>query len=566
MRYFALATDYDGTLATHGVVGGETVDALERLVASGRKLVLVTGRQLDDLEQTFAHLALFDRVVAENGAVLATPATKEARLLDEPPPPAFVQALRDRGVNDLAVGRVIVATREPYEGVVLDTIREMGLELHVEFNKGAVMVLPAGMTKRTGLAAALEDMSLSPHSVVGVGDAENDHAFLSLCECAVSVANALPSLKDRSDWVTPSPEGAGVVELVDRMLADDLRSLAPLLDRRKVSLGKTPDGAPVTLDPYETCVLVTGPSGSGKSTLAVAILERLLEQRYQLCVIDPEGDHEPRALLAAVGTSDRAPTVDEVAALLEDPARSLVATLLAVPMGDRAQWFGAMRARIEEMRLRTGRPHWLIVDEAHHVLPAPKHVSTTVLPRPAVGVLLITVEPGSVSTEALAPVNLVVCTAERANESLRAFAAATGRPPPEIVDASEAAVVWRVGESSAFPVHVPPPRQLHLRHKRKYARGDLGEDKSFFFRGPRGALNLRAQNLAIFVQMASGVDDESWLHHLRAGDYSRWFREAIKDEPLADDAANVERDRGLTPVESRGRIREAIERRYTLPA
>ena len=113
----------------------------------------------------------------------------------------------------------------------------MGLELHVEFNKGAVMVLPAGTTKRTGLAAALEDMHLSPHGVVGVGDGENDHAFLSFCECAVSVANALPWLKERSDWVTPSPAGAGVVELIDRLLADDLQSLAPNLARRRVPLG-----------------------------------------------------------------------------------------------------------------------------------------------------------------------------------------------------------------------------------------------------------------------------------------------------------------------------------------
>jgi hydroxymethylpyrimidine pyrophosphatase-like HAD family hydrolase len=234
MRYFALATDYDGTLATKGLVADSTFAALERLCASGRKVVLVTGRTLDDLAQAFAHLDVFTRVVAENGAVLFEPATKELRLLDEPPPPAFVDALRSRGVEPISVGSVIVATRQPFQRVVLETIRAMGLDLDVAFNKGAVMVLPSGTTKRTGLAAALEDMRLSPHGVVGVGDAENDHAFLSLCECAVSVENALPSLKLRSDWVTPSPEGKGVVELIDRVLADDLQSLAPSLRRRRV--------------------------------------------------------------------------------------------------------------------------------------------------------------------------------------------------------------------------------------------------------------------------------------------------------------------------------------------
>jgi hydroxymethylpyrimidine pyrophosphatase-like HAD family hydrolase len=565
MRYFALATDYDGTLATHGVVNEATRRALERFAASGRKLVLVTGRELDDLEHAFAHLALFDRVVAENGAIEYVPATKEVRLLDEPPPPAFVDALRSRGVTPLSVGKVIVATREPYESVVLEVIRDLGLELHVEFNKGAVMVLPAGTTKRTGLAHALERMGLSPHNVVGVGDAENDHTFLSMCECAVSVANGLPSLKERCDWVTPSPEGAGVVELVDRVIADDLRSVAPV-DRHELSVGKTGDGQAVTIDPYESCVLVAGPSGSGKSTIAVSLLERLLEKDYQLCVIDPEGDHEPRQLLAAVGTMDHAPTVEEVARLLEDPGRSIVATLLAVPMADRPRWFGSMSERVEELRHRTGRPHWLLVDEAHHVLPAAKDVSTTALPRPAAGLVFVTVDPSSVSPEVLSRVNLVVCTASRPGETLGAFAAAAGRTAPAIEESEASAFVWRVGEKTARGVDIPPPRHHHLRHQRKYARGDVGEDRSFYFRGPRGALNLRAQNLALFVQIASGVDDATWEHHLRKGDYSRWFRDAIKDEELADDAEAVERAGELSAAESRARVTAAIEKRYTLPA
>ena len=74
------------------------------------------------------------------------------------------------------------------------------------------------------------------------------------------------------------------------------------------------------------------------------------------------------------------------------------------------------------------------------------------------------------------------------------------------------------------------PAEKAERHIRKYAEGALGEDKSFYFRGPANALNLRAQNLTIFMQMADGVDDETWLHHLQAHDYSRWVREAIKDD------------------------------------
>jgi HAD superfamily hydrolase (TIGR01484 family) len=227
MRFFALATDFDGTLANGGVVDESTVRALERVVFTGRKLVLVTGRRIDDLEHVFSRLDLFDRVVGENGALMYTPATRAVRLLAEPPPAAFVEQLRARGVAPLSVGRAIVATQEPNEHAVLDAIRSLGLELEMEFNKGAVMVLPAGITKSTGLAEALRDMRVSPRNVVAVGDAENDHALLSLCGFGVAVANALPSLKERSDWVTRAPDGRGVQELVERLLIDDLASVAP---------------------------------------------------------------------------------------------------------------------------------------------------------------------------------------------------------------------------------------------------------------------------------------------------------------------------------------------------
>src|SRR5258708_40051478 len=85
MRYLALATDYDGTLATHGEVDRATQLALERFVASGRKLIMVTGRQVEDLPSVFPRLDLFERVVAENGAVVYTSSTQELRLLEEPP-------------------------------------------------------------------------------------------------------------------------------------------------------------------------------------------------------------------------------------------------------------------------------------------------------------------------------------------------------------------------------------------------------------------------------------------------------------------------------------------------
>src|SRR5881296_1206429 len=275
MRYHALACNYDGTIAWDGEVSEDTILALQEVRKSGRKLILVTGRDLDDLIKVFPRIDVFDRVVAENGALLYRPATREERPLAQRPPDEFWQQLIKRGADRVSVGRVIVATWRPHEKTAVELIRDLGLELQIIFNKGAVMILPSGVNKATGLKVALTELGLSPHNVVGVGDAENDHAFLAMCECSAAVANALPMLKERADVVTRGARGDGVMELIDEILDDDLQRYEQLLIRHNILLGERRDGSRVDLRPYGGGVLIAGPSGSGKSTATIGILERL---------------------------------------------------------------------------------------------------------------------------------------------------------------------------------------------------------------------------------------------------------------------------------------------------
>jgi hydroxymethylpyrimidine pyrophosphatase-like HAD family hydrolase len=222
MHYLALATDYDGTLAEDGRVRPEVLAALVRVKESGRKLVLVTGRELGDLTTAFPEIDVFDRVVAENGALLYTPSARRERALAKPPPPEFAVSLRVRGVTPLSCGRVIIATWQPHEQLVLSVIREQGLELEVIFNKAAVMVLPSGVNKASGLTAALDELAIDRARAIGVGDAENDHSLLGVCGLAVAVSNALPALKRRADLVTAGARGQGVIELCEQIMATDL--------------------------------------------------------------------------------------------------------------------------------------------------------------------------------------------------------------------------------------------------------------------------------------------------------------------------------------------------------
>lgn len=570
MRYFALATDYDGTLATDGQVDSATIEALKRLRESGRKLFLVTGRHLDDLSQVFSHMDWFDCVVAENGALLYFPATRETHLLGDRPPKVFIEALQARKIDPLGVGNVIVSTWEPHETVVLETIRDLGLELQVIFNKGAVMVLPSGINKASGLNAALTRLELSPHNVVAVGDAENDHAFLNACEFSVAVANALPSLKEKADWVTDNSRGAGVIELIDKLVSSDLEEFTGSLTRHHILLGTQEDNTEVPLQPYGASILLAGTSGGGKSTLATGVLERLAEQNYQFCIIDPEGDYDSFDGAVVLGDSHQPPNVSEVLDLLQQPDRNVVVNLLGVKLEERPSFFAGLLPSLLEMRARTGRPHWLVVDEAHHMLPASWNPASLTLPQTLNNLLLITVHPSHVAVPALSLVDTVIAVGQTPNKTISSFCKAIENAPPDRMpdrlESGEVLAWFRRSKEPPFRFQIKPPQMERRRHMRNYAEGSLGEDKSFYFRGPEAKLNLRAQNLITFIQLAEGVDDETWLYHLQQQDYSHWFGEDIKDETLAEEAAEVETTSNLSAAESRDRIKTIISNRYTLPA
>jgi HAD superfamily hydrolase (TIGR01484 family) len=566
MYFIAFATDYDGTLAHNGVVSASTLEAAQRLKQSGRKLILVTGRELPDLKQVFPQLDIFDKVVAENGALLYTPASGQEKVIAPAPPRAFVADLAARGVSPLSVGNSIVATWEPHQSTVLEVIKTHGLELEIIFNKGAVMILPSGINKATGLAAALAELGLSPHNVVGIGDAENDHAFLRACGCSVAVANALSAVKEAADLVTAGSRGQGVEQLIAELLEhDEDLGRAP---RNGIVIGVDQDGNTVELRPTD-CVLIAGSSGIGKSTLATAITERCIEKKFQFCIVDPEGDYDGLDGSVKVGEPTSAPTHKQVFDLLANPDTNVVISALAVEVDERPAFFAAFLPKLSAFRARTARPHWLIIDEAHHLLPKPRDDASLGLSSEMPGTVLITVHPGSVAPGALGLVSAILALGPKAPDVIRTFCRVTERPLPENLSAPEGdrVLLWRPqADEAPRMVTADKPQQSRKRHTKKYAKGEIDEAGSFYFRGPKNTMKLRAQNLMMFIQLAEGIDDRTWEHHLHAGDYSNWFRKQIRDDELADETAAVEGDETLPPEESRKRIAEAIKRRYTGPA
>jgi hydroxymethylpyrimidine pyrophosphatase-like HAD family hydrolase len=572
-----LACDYDGTIAEHGRVSDATARALERVRESGRKIVLVTGRTLTDLRDVCPDCErMFDAIVAENGAALYRPGTREVKRLGEPPEPALLQALRRRCV-DFTLGTSSIHMAAVGAEAALAAIRETGLERTLVFNRASLMLLPGGVTKGSGLEAALTAMELSPHNTVGIGDAENDHAFLALCEFAVAVADAVPALRKRADYLTWAPGARGVVEFIEEHVLKDLTELSRRVARHQLPLGEEAAGAPVAVRAHGTNLLIVGPSGSGKSTVAGVLVERLVETGRSVCLLDPEGDYQTLAELEGVvalgGKGEHGlPTPQELEQLLRHPKTCLVLNLSAMSRPEKVTYGAKALGAIMAVRNASGMPHWLIVDEAHHLMPAEGSQAAEALAKGGEGICLVTLAAAELPPTILAMMNTLASTElETFGAALRALArggeprdaAAALKAPP--LDPGEV-IFGRVDGAAPNWVRffVGRRRSAHRRHIRKYAEGELPPDRSFYFRGPKGELNLRAANLVRFCELAEGVDEATWEHHRRQGEYSAWLREMIKDPELGQEAEEVEKAKELVAGEARRRLLEAIRRRYAV--
>jgi len=326
---------------------------------------------------------------------------------------------------------------------------------------------------------------------------------------------------------------------------------------------------------HGTRLLIIGPSGSGKSTLTGVLAERVLEAERSMLLLDPEGDYRTLAEVPGVvvfgGKGEQAlPTPEEVDQLLRHSRTSLVLDLSAMTVIEKVAYATKVLAVVASVRSSTGLPHWLIIDEAHHVLPAEGSPAADLVRRGAEGLALITLDPAELAPAVRPLLNVVASTELAAFEvGVRTVLAArtdrngaltVGGPP---LERGEAALAWLEPTPRAVRFRVSRRRVHHRRHVRKYTEGELPPERSFFFRGPAGALNLRAANLVRFAELAEGVDEATWSHHLTAGEYSAWVRQMIKDPELADEIAVIEKA-GAAPGESRRQALERVRARYAV--
>jgi len=547
VSYFrAVALDYDGTLAD-GAVTPDTLTALAGARARGVRVILVTGRIMSELRAVFPEVDdHVDAVVAENGAVLVTHVG--VRLLAAPVSRAVSAVLAGRGIAHRR-GQVLIAGAAADEPAALEVIRELGLDCRLVRNRAELMILPAEVTKGTGLREALGELGLSHHNAIGVGDAENDHTLLDACEVGVAVANAVDAIRAHADMVLPLPDGEGVADLLHGPLLAGRARLHPR--RWQVTLGTNDRGEPVTLPASQLNIAICGGTGGGKSYLAGLICEQLVRLGYSLVVFDPEGDHhglgDLRGVLITGGDEGRLAEPTEVVRLMRHGRASVVIDLSRIDAGARAAYATALASEIEAHRAATGLPQWVVVDEAHG--PVGRNATARRLFDPAAeGYLLITWRPEDLSADALVAVDAVITLGSPEPDSrfVNLTAAVADMPRAEIArllagPAGRAVLAWRRRPGRAVPFALGPRITPHLRHEHKYGRSGVEPARRFYFRDqtdtPTGAV---AASLAELEAELGRCDRGVLRHHCPRHELSAWVAGVFRDQALAADLAAAE--------------------------
>jgi hydroxymethylpyrimidine pyrophosphatase-like HAD family hydrolase len=461
MRFVAVAVDYDGTLARAGVVDAETTLVIREFLASGRKLILVTGRILKDLLAVFPEARLCTRIVAENGAVLYHPETQGHKLLAAAPPQAFIDSLIRKHVTPLEIGESIVATLRPHEVSALEAIRDLGLEHHVVFNRESVMILPSGVNKATGLKVALKDLALSHHNVVAIGDSENDHALLDAAECSVAVNNAIPTLKEQADLVASGEAGAGVSEILRALVHDDLRSLVSPEHTRCFVVGSL-DGAGSLVIPClgENILLI----GSREDTVPFlsAMIGTLASRQYQCCVIGSQGIEEAVPGVLKFGTAQKAPTMAEIMTAMDNPDSQILVHVAGLPQRGRVAFAGHLLDRMREKQEGVGRPHRIFFTDSEALFPDDHPITQPRLG--PTGLVYSATDPSRLPGPILRTVAVAIAIGTGGGTRLRSYAQQAGLTWPQWTGPEllpDEGLIWKPGQvPQRFHIVLRPEEHL----------------------------------------------------------------------------------------------------------
>lgn len=551
MKTSVLALDYDGTIATDRGIDRDVRDAIAAARTSGITVLLVTGRILSELRRVAGDLHFVDGVVAENGAVVHFPDSDHTSVLAPRVAERLVRGLETDRIPFQA-GDCLIDANAADGHRLLAVIRQLEVPYVLVFNRERVMVLPQGVSKATGLQAALEMLRLSPRNAVAIGDAENDHELLRLAELGAAVGWGSGVLQAAADAVVPGEHPRDIAHYIRSILASDRMPL-PLRARRHLRLGHLEDGSEFSLAVKGRNVLVAGDAKSGKSWIAGLLCEQLILHGYCVCVLDPEGDYRSLEALPGVtvlGGEDPPPTPRELLRALRYPDRSVVIDLSRLPQDEKIAYIRAALPAINQMRRRTGLPHRILLDEAHYFLHGADGERLLDLDRN--GYTVVTFCASRLPPKLLAATEVMIVTCESNDDEIAALYQRCQTCQTRMDPAAWRRLLCHVatGQAVALPITEEAAGDLrlfnigrrltpHVRHREKYVDVPVTEQKAFVFSGPGQV--ARARTLREFVTTLEPLSSTALQGYLQRSDFSRWIADVFGDRALAADIHEQER-------------------------
>ncbi|MBI4446692.1 MAG: HAD hydrolase family protein [Acidobacteria bacterium] len=580
MHLTILACDLDGTLIDGPVVTENAWKSLRVAKNAGIKIILVTGRIFEDLISLGPLDEICEAIVAENGAVVYVPGTKSILLPFGRISPGITRKLEQLSIP-LEKGLAMVASCVPHDEKILQVLHESAGGATLEYNRRAVMVLPPGATKATGLDHALRELDLSMRNVLGCGDAENDRALFEAVELGVAVANASPAIQRLADSILMKPNGTGVGQLIESLASGQLppRRLRP---ERRVLLGRKSSQSAAYLDPFlllNKNFGIAGASGSGKTWLGGILAEGLLNLGYQVCIVDPEGDFRtlrtlPHTLLVGGPGASQPSLVDIANVFVYSTTLSVIVDLSCLPKAESPSYVIALIQKLIGARKRCHRPHWILMDELQMLCPPEGQVSKLLgeAMKSAGGYCGVTYRPSAVDPCILNEVHGWFLTRLSDPQELGCLSRIFSGERPHFfselasLQLGEAYMYTLVSEpwlppmTGFFEFQMATRAVPHVRHLSKYLHLSLPHEKRFCFREPGGAVLAAASNLLDFKQVLKVISTASIEYHLYRKDFERWIEDVLQDNVLARRIGKTAR-RQLHGEDLRQLLNDVIEMR-----
>ncbi len=126
-------------------------------------------------------------------------------------------------IPDKLVEMGVFGLRESVADELADKLSQIPtIAVHKAFSwdniTSGIVINHALATKQHGIFEVAKILGIDTHEIIGIGDGYNDFPLLMACGLKVAMGNAVDDLKAIADYIAPSVEEDGVVDVINKFV------------------------------------------------------------------------------------------------------------------------------------------------------------------------------------------------------------------------------------------------------------------------------------------------------------------------------------------------------------